>query len=76
MLLEALGSSAEQGFLRALCITPSLTTMKVLVAMLCLLLANPVMVYIGVPQCMLVSLVSLLALSLLLILLLVIWAVE
>ena len=50
--------------------------MKVFVAMLCLLLANPVIVYIGVPQCMLVSLVSLLALSLLLILLLVIWAVE
>ena len=50
--------------------------MKVFVAMLCLLLANLAMVYIGVPQCMLVSLVSLLALSLLLILLLVIWAVE
>ena len=50
--------------------------MKAWVMMLCLLLPNPVMVYIGVPQCMLVYLVSLLSLGLLPILLLFIWAVA
>ena len=48
--------------------------MKDWVAILCLLLANPVMVYIGVPPLTLAFLVSLLSLGSLLILLLFIWA--
>ena len=48
--------------------------MKDWVAILCLLLANPVMVYIGVPPLTLAFLVSLLSLSALLIMMLFLWA--
>ena len=50
--------------------------MKDWVAILCLLLANPVMVYIGLPLLTLAFLLSLLSLGSLLILLLFIWAVA